>query len=522
MVTSIGERPPCPRALPLVGNTFEFMRDKLGFTERVASHGPVSTLRLFGRTFYLITSPELVQETLVRRSASLQKDIFFEHLRRIGGNGLGTSEGPLWRRQRKLVARAFTPARLGNYADQTVDSAIQATNQWVKGDSLELLSSLSKLTLDLTGRTLFGSDLCEDAVQVGVSMAAIDRYYQQIMASPFSLPAWWPSPQNVAFVRAIQRVDTVIEKMIVSRRAEGIDRGDFLGALLHAKDENGQCMSTKQIRDECMTVFIAGHDTSALALTYTLYLLSRHPKIKRRVRQEIATQVGVRRPTADDVQSLVYTKQVLKEAMRLYPPAWGLLRQSIEDLHVGGYHIPKGSTLMFSQWIEHRNPTYFPDPLRFDPDRWSVERAKNIHKFAYFPFGAGPRVCIGSHFSMMSLSLVIATLLQRCEFTFAEGADLQTRATISLRPANRLQVRVQRRAMDTDRWIDRWHSSSKREHSHRSVAPGPRRSTVPPARRVVASDRKKQIDIATDSQRSNDTVPGRTTSTDTESHSNDT
>ena len=491
------------------------MRDRLGFVEKVASLGPVATLRLFGRPFYLITTPELVQDVMVKKAASLKKDPFFNHLRRIMGQGLATSENPLWRRQRKIVSRVFTPRRLGAYAEQTVETTRETLERWCSSRKIELRSDLSELTLEVLRKTLFGGDLAGSAEEAARTMSTIDRYYQQIMASPLSLPAWWPSPQNVALVRAIRGADEFIEKTIATRRADGCNGDDFLSALLQARDENGAAIDDRQIRDECMTVFIAGHDTNALALTYTFYLLCTHPEAKNRIRSEVLSKVGERSLRAEDVEELTYTKCVLKEAMRLFPPAWGLLRQSVEDLDVGGYSIPAGSTLMFSQWVEHHNPAYFPDPYRFDPARWDGERARAIPKFAYFPFGTGPRVCVGSHFSMMSLTLIVATIVQRCDFKLADDLELRVRALVSLQPDHEIPMYV-RRCTPRIRHSSRPPTTAVRHHAAvsplapgsaarelwRAGPPSPRRATLTRGRDATSErDRSRCADSTPPSKR---------------------
>lgn len=440
-------RPPGPAKLPLLGDCVAFGRDPHGFLLEAASHGPLATLRLFSRPFYLVSSPELVQQGLVHRSRSMRKDDgLFDLIRRALGNGLVTSEDPLWRRQRKFMAHAFTPARVELYADKMVDAALGTLDQWSLGQSVELHEEMAEIALEAVSNALFDLSLRRQAHNVFRSMHAIGDFFVEAFASPIALPHWWPSPRNFRFIRACREMDSVVEGIIEERRKDNHDRGDLLSALLLGVHENGEHMSEKQVRDECMTMLIAGHETTGLTLMYAIDLLARHPEIETRVREEIDQVLGGRRATASDLDSLTLTMQVIKEALRLYPPAWMTARVLIEETEIGGYSLPEGSALMFSPWVTHRDPHVFPNPETFDPDRWSPERAANIPKFAFFPFGAGPRACIGNHFAMTKLGLILATLLQRCRFELVSQAPIRLGVSATLRPAHEVYARVHMRA----------------------------------------------------------------------------
>ncbi|MDH3202706.1 MAG: cytochrome P450 [Myxococcales bacterium] len=440
-------RPPGPAKLPLIGDCLAFGRDPHGFLLEAASHGPLATLRLFSRPFYLVSSPELVQQGLVHRSRSMRKDDgLFDLIRRALGNGLVTSENPLWRRQRKFMAHAFTPARVELYADKMVDAALGTLSQWSEGQPVELHAEMAEIALEAVSNALFDLPLRRQAQSVFRSMNAIGDFFVEAFASPIALPHWWPSPRNFRFIRACREMDSVVEGIIGERRKDNHDRGDLLSALLLGVHENGEHMSEKQVRDECMTMLIAGHETTGLTLMYTLYLLARHPEIETRVREEIDGVLGGRRATASDLESLALTMQVIKEALRLYPPAWMTARVLIEETELGGYSLPAGSALMFSPWVTHRDPHVFTNPETFDPDRWSPERAANMPRFAFFPFGAGPRACIGNHFAMMELGLILATLLQRCRFELVSQAPIRIGVSATLRPAHEVHARVHLRA----------------------------------------------------------------------------
>ncbi len=446
---ALGKRPPGPRQLPFVGNAIPFMRDRLGFLTDAAEYGPVVSLRLFGRPFYLITHPDLIQQGLMQHSRDTHKGDFVEQLRRLLGEGLVTSEDEFWRKQRKLVAYAFTPSRIRRYADHMVDAADQVVDQWSHNQSVNVHRAMAALTMDVIGRTLFGTDLANDSSGILDAWESINDYYVEVLESPLPLPRWWPSRRNLRFRQGVREIDTAIRNIIDERVAHAQDRGDLLSGLLLARDDEGGHMSTQQVRDECITMFIAGHETSGLALVHTLYLLAQHPEVEKRVRHELRRVLGNRRARYEDVAALKYTEQVVKEAMRVLPPVWALVRKLTRDIRLGGFPMPKGSTLLFSQWVTHRDPALFVEPSFFDPERWSSERIHSIPKFAYFPFGAGPRACIGNHFAMMELVLVIATILQRSRLTSIVGHDLRFDPSATLRAERDLYMRVEEAPPET-------------------------------------------------------------------------
>ena len=438
-------RPKGPTQLPLVGNSLAFGRDPHGFLLKAAAFGPITSLQLFFRPFYLLSSAELIQQGLVHRSRSTRKDDMFDLIRRALGNGLATSENPLWRRQRKLMAPVFTPAHVSRYGDKMVEAARGTLNQWSNGQTIDLYEMTAEIALEAVSNAMFGVSVRREANDVFRSMTAISEFFVEALTSPVPLPPWWPSPRNFRFVRACKQMDHVVEQIIDQRRNSGDDHGDLLSTLLHSVDENGDRLSDRQIRDECMTVLVAGHETSGLALMYTLYLLARHPDYDRRVREELRAVLNGRSATSADLENLPLTTQAIKEALRLYPPGWITARVLTEDAEVGGYSLKKGSSLIFSPWVTHRDPDVFPNPNTFDPDRWSPERAKDIPKFAFFPFGAGPRSCIGQHFAMMELGLIVATLVQRCSFELVSPEVVRLGVSVTLTPASEVLARVRLR-----------------------------------------------------------------------------
>ena len=427
------------------------MRDQLRYMTAAAKYGPLVNLPILSERYVLVLDPELIQQSLAQGHSVMQKDRFTHELTRVLGQGLVTSEGTLWRTQRKLVAHAFIPRRIRTYADSMVAAAHRSLDDWSDGSVIPIHKAMAELTIDIVGRTLFDADVRGTAHEVGDALKVISDFYSDVLESPIKPPEWWPSPRMFRFRKAVRNVDRIVSGIIDDRRRSGEDRGDLLSGLLQASDEDGAAMSDQQLRDECITLFLAGHETTSIALANTLYLLSKHPEIEARLHEEAANLLADRRATSDDYDRLEYTGRVIKESMRLYPPVYTIGRQLLEDFELGGYTFSKGDTLLFVQWVTHRSEYCFPDPLRFDPDRWLPERAKSIHKYAYFPFGGGPRICIGNHFAMMEAVLVLATLIREYRFELLPGQALQLQPAITLRAAKDLQMRLVARGAEPAR-----------------------------------------------------------------------
>jgi cytochrome P450 len=423
------------------------IRDQLAYMTAAAEYGPLSNLPILYEPYVLVRDPELIQRSLAQGHTVMRKDRFTQELDRVMGQGLVTSEGELWRTQRKLVSHAFIPRRIRTYGDAMVAAAYRSLDDWSDGDEIVIYKAMAELTLDVVGRTLFDADVRDTAKDVGDALHVISDYYADVLENPIKPPEWWPSPRMIRFRKAVRNVDRIVSSMIEDRRKSGDDRGDLLSALLQAQDEDGGGMSDRQLRDECITLFLAGHETTSIALANTFYLLSEHPDVDARLHAEVASVLGNRRATSEDYERLAYTERVIKESMRLYPPVYTIGRQLLEDFELGGYTIEKGVTLLFAQWVTHRRPECFTDPLRFDPDRWHPERAKAIHKYAYFPFGGGPRICIGNHFAMMEAVLLLATLIRAYRFDLLPGQALELKPSVTLRAAKDLRMRLMSRSL---------------------------------------------------------------------------
>ncbi|MGB5696640.1 MAG: cytochrome P450 [Polyangiales bacterium] len=435
-------KPPGPPNRLGVGNLRRMMADPLACMTDASEYGPLSNLPLLFEPYVLVRDPELIQQSLAQGHTVMRKDRFTRELDRVLGRGLVTSEGELWRRQRKLVAHAFIPRRIRTYGDAMVAAAYRSLADWSNGHEIDIHAAMAELTLDVVGRTLFDANVRDTAKEVGDALHVISDFYAKVLESPIKPPEWWPSPAMFRFRKAVRNVDRIVVGIIEDRRKSGVDRGDLLSALLQAQDEDGGGMSNQQLRDECITLFLAGHETTSIALAHTFYLLSNHPEIEARVYEEAVAVLGERRATSEDYERLEYTERVIKESMRLYPPVYTIGRQLLEDFELGGFTLDKGVTLLFAQWVTHRRPECFADPLRFDPDRWLPERAKAIHKYAYFPFGGGPRICIGNHFAMMEAVLLLATLIRPYRFELLPGQTLELKPAVTLRVAKDLKMRL--------------------------------------------------------------------------------
>lgn len=443
-VTASPRRAPGPPGRWGLRNLASFARDQLGLLRHVADeYGDVARLELLGKTYFLVSHPDDVEAVLVKHARVMLRDGHSVILERALGKGLLTSEGDLWKHQRKLMAQAFVPRRIQSYGAAMASVTAAGLGSWRDGAAINLHQEMSRLTMEVVADVLFGSGLTPADIElVRDSMETVNEFFSNSPESITLLPAWVPTPRNRRVTAAVARLDELIFRIIARRRA-GEAREDLLGTLLAAQDDDGARMSDRQLRDEAMTLFLAGHETTALALAHTLYLLSTHPEVERRLHAELASVVGDRLPTADDVRSLPYAERVLKESMRLYPPAWTTGREATEDVEVGGYHIPKGAQILASQWVVHHDPRWFPNPEGFDPDRWAPERAKDLPRYAYFPFGGGPRVCIGNRFAMLEATLMLAVIVWRWRLDLLPGQRLELKPSVTLRQAgDGLRVRL--------------------------------------------------------------------------------
>jgi cytochrome P450 len=423
-------------------------RDRLeALTALARQYGDVVGFRVGPQRLALLNHPDYVEDMLITRARLFKKGRALERAKRLLGEGLLTSEGAFHLRQRRLAQPAFHKQRIAGYADTMVAHAQRTADRWHDGADVDIAAEMSRLTLTIAGQTLLGADVEADAGGVREALTAVLDAFP-IMMSPFApLLERLPIPTVLRSRRAQAALDRVIYRIIQERRARADDRGDLLSMLLLARDEDadGGRMSDTQVRDEAMTMFLAGHETTANALTWCWYLLSRHPEVEARLQREVDAALGDRPAAAEDAARLPYTRMVLAETMRLYPPAWAIGRRAMADVEIGGHVIEKGTIVLVLQYLLHRDGRFYPEPERFDPDRWLPDRQQTRPKYAYFPFGGGTRVCIGEPFAWMEGILVLATLARSWRLELLERDPVRTQAAITLRPAGGIRMRMVRR-----------------------------------------------------------------------------
>jgi cytochrome P450 len=471
-----GMSPPGPKGSILLGSTFAYLRDPMEFVAQAKrDYGDIVWLRLGNLRTYLVSHPEQIEYVLRTHADNFMKDKLTRWLIPLLGEGLLTSEGTFWRRQRRLAQPAFQHQQIERYAAVMVEHTERMLATWHDGEVRDPHEDLMHLTLGIVAKTLFDAELAEDAETVGYSLDVVMNHFMSPMRW-FRFLDYLPIPSSRRYWRAIGRLDEIIYKIIRSHRAEGRDRGDLLSRLLAARDEDGAGMTDRQLRDEVVTLVLAGHETTALVLFYTFYLLSRSPEAEERLAAELRAVLPDRSPTAADVPNLKYTEWVVREAMRLYPPAWGIAREALADCEIGGYHVPKGTQIFMTQWLVHRDARWFDDPEVFRPERWDNDLIKRLPRCAYFPFGDGPRVCIGNHFAMMEAVLILATIARRYRLSVEPGQTLELLPSITLRPKHGLRMRVQARDVDTtpDTGTGRGSLDEDRSESSPSVPLGSR------------------------------------------------
>jgi cytochrome P450 len=445
-VVTVGTLPPGPKGRLLRGYLPEFRRDPTGLLTQVAREwGAIARLQLGPYDFYLLSHPDYIEQVLVTQNKLFVKGRGLEAAEPVLGQGLLSSEGDFWRRQRRLAQPAFHRSRIHEYGRTMVDFALQHMAGWQDGGEYDIAREMMHLTLAIAAKTLFSTDVSNEADIVGDALTTTMESFKTRSRRIVRIPNSWPLPSNIRARRAVAQLDSVIYKIIAQRRASGEDTGDLLSMLMHAVDEDGSQMTPKQLRDEAMTLFLAGHETTANAMAWTWYLLAQHPAAEAKLQQELDQVLGDRPPTPDDLPNVPYAQAVIEESMRLYPPAWLLGRLSAEPFEVGGYQLPANTQVLMSQWVMHRHPRYFEEPDKFSPERWLGGLAKRLPAYAYFPFGGGPRICIGKPFALMETGLLLATIARRWQFRLVEGHPVELEPVITLRPKHGIKVTARAR-----------------------------------------------------------------------------
>jgi cytochrome P450 len=414
------------------------------FSEIAKQYGDVAGLRLLNVKVFLINHPDYIEDVLVNHPRKFVKGWVLRANKRTFGQGLLTSEGEFWLRQRRLAQPAFHKARIAGYAATMVEYTERLMQEWRDGEERDIHAEMMRLTLQIVGRTLFDADVERDARDIGQAMELLLKLGANFRRTVF-VPQWLPTPTNVRIELAMRRIEKVLYRIIAERRASGCDAGDLLSMLLAAQDEDGSRMTDQQLRDEAITLFLAGHETTANALAWTWWLLANHPRVEAVLHEELRSVLAGRTPGLEDMPKLPYTNQVITESMRLYPPAWGIARTAIEDHEIAGYAVPKGSGVSFTQWTIHRDERWYEAPEEFRPERWEGDLLKRLPRFAYFPFGGGPRQCIGNTFALMETALVLATAAQRYRFRLVPGHPVVPLASITLRPKYGVRVVLEKR-----------------------------------------------------------------------------
>ncbi len=389
---------------------------------------------------YLLTNPDHIHEVLVEKADQFHKAAKYKDeqrgLARLLGNGLITSDGDYWRQQRKLMQPAFHARRIEGYGVVMVNYTLQMLDSWRDGSILDVADEMMHLTLAIVARTILDTELAGDAEQIAEAVSV----FQNLAFGVDIFPLWLPTPAHIRQSSVEKTMNHIISRLITERRASAGDRGDLLSMMLLTIDEEGNGMTDRQIKDEMVTLFLAGHETTANALNWTWYLLAQHPDIEAKLHSELDAVLRGNLPTFADLKRLPYTEMVIKEAMRLYPPVWSMSRQAIADVEIGGYLIAKGSEVNIITYATHHDAKWWDEPERFLPERFSPEREKQFPKLAYLPFSSGPRVCIGNNFAMVEAQLILATIAQRYRLALAEGYNMQPEALITLRPRHGLPM----------------------------------------------------------------------------------
>jgi cytochrome P450 len=417
-------------ALAMTRNPLPFLMDS------ARRYGDFVRFSIGPQPFLLIADPEGTREVLVTQQRNFAKGRGLERMKLLLGEGLLTSEGEHHMRQRRLAQPAFHRDRVASYGQTMAAFAARHCARWRDGETVDLAGEMTRLTLAIVGKTLFGADVEGEAGDIGTAITDCINAFS-VAVLPFG--EWLdhlPLPHTLRFRRARARLDATIYRMIAEHRASGVDRGDLLSMLIAAQDTEGDGtrMTDQQLRDEAMTIFIAGHETTANLLSWTWYLLGQHPDAEERFHGELGAVLGGRAPDIADAERLTYTRMVIAESMRLYPPAWILGRRAIADCSIAGHHVPARGIVLMSQYVAHRDPRWYPEPERFDPERWRPAAVAERPRFAYYPFGAGSRVCIGEQFALLEATLILSTIAQRWRLRLKPGHPVVPQARITLRP----------------------------------------------------------------------------------------
>ncbi len=433
---------PGPRGDFLLGSTLDFKESPAEYISYLhRAYGDVVRFRVGPSYWYLVAHPEDIWDMMVKRPKVFLKPAVARRLwSKFLGDGILTVEGDKWVRLHKLLRPAFHRKRISAYCDVMVDYTNRMIDGWDEGQQLDFDDEMVGVTLEIIAKTMFNTDVRAGTDTVAKAMHTLNEEMLNHIYMPLPVPSWWPSAGNKRKMKAIGDIEKLVWQVVADRRESGTDHGDLLSMLVSAGAEEGEGLTDKEIRDQAMTLFFAGHETTAHAMTWTWHLLATHPEITKRLRDDIQRVTGGGRITMKHLSDLPYLDQVIKESMRISPSVWVFMKEPTEDVVLGGYKVPKGAQVMISPYVTHHDPRWFPSPETFDPDRFTPERAKAIPEGAYVPFSGGARVCLGKVFAMMEARLIIGTLLQRVEPTMVDGHKVVRQAVLSMQPKGGLPV----------------------------------------------------------------------------------
>lgn len=439
--TAIDSTPRGPKARGLAGNLTDYARDPLAFMIGLREYGDLVPVRFGPVRAYFALGPAEVEDALVNRNKDMRKSVGTRILIPLLGHGLLTAEGETWFRQRRLAAPAFHRERVNSYGRSMVEYTHEHIDRWLEGQELDVHEELMSLTLRIVARTLFDAEVTTRIREVAdASVKVQDFMFGRFTSLAFLVPTWLPTPGNRRYQKTIKRLDDVVISIVRERMHRGEDHGDLLSMLIGARDGDGSRMSERQVRDEVMTLMLAGHETTALLLSWSSMLLSQHPEVEARLAEEITSVLSGRLPTPDDVPALRYAEAVVYETLRLFPPAYATGREPIRPTHVGGVALTPRNVIFVSPYVSGRDPRYFDEPDEFRPERWLDGLAKRLPRGVFYPFGMGPRMCIGSSFAMLEATLLLATVAQRWRFRLVPDQDLRPYPAITLRPREGIRM----------------------------------------------------------------------------------
>ena len=428
--------PPGPGSHNMLNNLRALRTNVPVYLQEIARrYGDIAYLRFGRQRVIVLNHPDFIRDVLVTHNRKFARGRGMKFIKKVIGNGLLASEGEFHLRQRRMIQPLFHKKRIAAFADMMTGMADEFQAGWRNDETVDMADEMMKLTLTIAGKALFSVDIRDECEKIGQALNTAMRLFPRMMMPAGGLLFRLPLPETRAFNRAIARMETTIQRMIAERRTQDNPPDDVLTLLLNARDEQGSDQMTgRQIRDEVITLLLAGHETTAIALTWTWFLLATHPHVEERLHAELAHVLDGRLPTAEDLPALTCTYNILRESMRLYPPAYVIARRALAEHEIGGYRIPRNTTVLMSQYVMHRDARFFREPDFFLPERWDKPDMQALPRFAYFPFGGGPRVCIGEAFALQESMLILATLAQRWRFRLASDQPVDILPRVTLRP----------------------------------------------------------------------------------------